>query len=249
MDVAEHTEALRREGEVLAAAAERTDLDADIPTCPDWRLRDLVRHVGGVHRWAAWNVSHPSPEPVNGEQEAQLMNSWPADLGLCDWFRAGHAALVETLQAAPPDVACWSFLPAPTPLAFWARRQAHETAIHRADAESASGSITPVPPELGADGLDELLLRFAARRRTLPVDAPRTLSLRATDVAGDWLVQLGPEGIRTTREDGDADCTVEGTASDLYLLLWNRRRPEGLHVRGDTAVLELWRGSMRIRWT
>src|SRR5258708_14679634 len=122
MDVAEHIDALRREGGMLAAAAARTDLDAPVPTCPDWRLRDLLRHVGGVHRWAAWNVGHPSPDPVPAEQEARLMSSWPPDVGLVDWFRDGHAALVDTLQAAPPDVACWSFLPAPPPLAFWARR-------------------------------------------------------------------------------------------------------------------------------
>lgn len=35
-------------------------------------------------------------------------------------------------------VDCWTFLDAPSPLAFWARRQAHETAIHRADAQLAA---------------------------------------------------------------------------------------------------------------
>ena len=45
MEVGEHLDALRREGELLAAAAERSDLDTPIPTCPEWRMRDLVRHV------------------------------------------------------------------------------------------------------------------------------------------------------------------------------------------------------------
>ena len=37
---------------------------------------------------------------------------------------------------------CFAFLPAPSPLAFWARRQAHETGIHRADVESAGFACT-----------------------------------------------------------------------------------------------------------
>lgn len=249
MEIAEHIEALRREGEMLSVAAARAAMDAAVPACPEWCVRDLVRHTGGVHRWAAWNVSHPSPDPVGDEVEARLMGSWPADDGgLLDWFREGHAALVETLATAAPDVVCWSFLPAPSPLAFWARRQAHETAIHRADAESATGPITPVAPSFGADGLDELL-RFATRRRSLPVDGERSLALHATDGGGDWLVRLGPGGIAATRESGSADCSVRGTASDLYLLLWNRRERDGLQVDGDPAPLELWRETVRIRWT
>src|SRR5262249_53658636 len=57
------------------------------------------------------------------------------------WFREGHAALVQALSVAGPDLNCWAFLAAPSPLAFWARRQAHETAIHRVDAGQAA--VTP----------------------------------------------------------------------------------------------------------
>src|SRR6204780_1534249 len=58
---------------------------------------------------------------------------------------------------------CCGFLDAPSPLAFWARRQAHEPAIHRADAESAAGDVTPFPAVFAADGIDELLVCFASR--------------------------------------------------------------------------------------
>jgi hypothetical protein len=56
MKITEHIDALQREGQLLADAATRTELDTPIPTCPDWRMRDLVRHVGGVHRWATGYV-------------------------------------------------------------------------------------------------------------------------------------------------------------------------------------------------
>jgi uncharacterized protein (TIGR03083 family) len=250
MDIARHIDALHREGQMLADAAARIDLDTPIPTCPEWTLRDLVRHIGGVHRWAAWNVAHPSPDPVPEEQEKRLMDSWPGDDRLLGWFREGHAALVETLRSAPPDVACWSFLPAPSPLAFWARRQAHETAIHRADAESPSGAMAAVSPEFGADGLDELLLRFGARRRTLQVATPAAIHAHAVDSGDDWLIRTGPDGFATTREAATAvDCSVRGTASDLYLFFWNRVTRDALDVVGDPAPLDLWRESVRVRWS
>ena len=50
---------------------------------------------------------------------------------LLAWYRDGCAALIETLEAASPDDAFWFWGPAPNALAFWARRQANETAVHR----------------------------------------------------------------------------------------------------------------------
>jgi hypothetical protein len=32
-------------------------------------------------------------------------------------------------------------------------------------------------------------------------------------------------------------------------MLWNRKPPGALSVRGDPALLEAWRGEMRIRWS
>src|SRR6202044_1362579 len=94
-----------------------------------------------------------------------------SDPDLLSWFRAGHAALVETLSGADPAVQCATFMPAPSPLAFWARRQAHETAIHRADAESADGTVPQYPPGFAADGIDELIMGFGQRRKYRPSSA------------------------------------------------------------------------------
>jgi uncharacterized protein (TIGR03083 family) len=151
MEFAEHLAALRLQGELLGAAAAGMDLETRIPTCPEWTMRDLVRHMGDVHRWAAAHVAERRTEPIRRVDE--IAGPLPGDADLLDWFHQGHADLVATLEAADPDVRCWSFLPAPSPLAFWARRQAHETGMHRADAESPSGRITPFDPALAADGV------------------------------------------------------------------------------------------------
>src|SRR6516165_11402188 len=160
MDVATHIEALRMEGDHMAAAIRAADPGAPVPPCSDWVVRDLVRHMGGVHRWATGYVAEARTEYSPTDLEV-LVGGWPADADMTDWFVEGHAKLVAALEAAPPDLACWTFLPAPSPRAMWARRQAHETAIHRVDAELAAGTAEHgFAPPFAADGVDELLTCF-----------------------------------------------------------------------------------------
>jgi uncharacterized protein (TIGR03083 family) len=242
METAAFVDVLRREGVALVDAAEKAGLDADVPSCPGWRVRDLVAHQGRVHRWAAAFVAEGRKEigPIAGDA--------PGDDSLTAWFREGHARLVGTLTAAPPDVDCAVFfLDAPSPLAFWARRQAHETTVHRVDAELALGdALSPVGPEFAADGVDEMLAGFHARPKSrVRSERPRTLRVRAVDVPegpADWLVRLSqePPAVEYGSEQ-PADCTLSGTASALYLALWNRGPYEALEVAGDESLVALWR--------
>src|SRR4051812_2877684 len=163
VDVAEHVAALEREGELLAQAAERGGPEAAVPSCPDWVMRDLVRHTGGVHRWATGYVRDARTEVTDADLD-EVVGTWPEDADLVGWFRQGHAALVEALRQAPSDLECWTFLRAPSPLAMWARRQAHETSIHRVDAELAAGApVSEIAPAFAADGVDELVSCFITR--------------------------------------------------------------------------------------
>ena len=63
------------------------------------------------------------------------------------------------------------------------------------------------------------------------------------------MVTAWPDGAEGRRGRGDAGCTVRGPASDLHLLLWNRRTAEGLEVDGDASLLELWRTTVQVRWS
>ena len=247
MEISEHVAALRDDGELMAKAVAAAGADAAIPTCPDWKMRDLVRHMGIVHRWATAHVAEARTEMFDGIEEA--VGAGPDDDSLVEWLREGTHALVAALVAAPADLECWSFLPAPSPLAFWARRQCHETGMHRADAESASRPISPFPPAVAADGIDELLSCFVTRRGgRLESDRPRSLGIHTTDTNDDWVVHIS-DVVRTTRGHDDADCVVSGPASDLHLFLWNRRDRDALHVTGDAGLLDLWRQSVTIRWS
>ena len=281
MNISQHIAAIRRNGELLAGAAQQAGLEAAVPSCPSWQVRDLLRHQGYVHRWAAGYVAGQYQEEQPELTEAEQLAGGPADAELLAWFRAGCDELTGTLSAADPLLKCWTFLPAPSPLAFWARRQAHETAIHGTDAvlaatavqaadrvqaadpvqaagpvRAASGPAT-FPADFAVDGLDELLLAFfgSGRQQSLPRDDDRVLTVRAADAGQDWQVRLSRAGNQITGTARGAGpqppgCTLDGSASGLYLLLWNRADPvaAGVTVGGDAGLLQTWRDSAHLTW-
>jgi len=212
-------------------------------------MRDLVRHMGDVHRWAGAHVAERRAEPIR--KAVEVAGPLPDDDGLLEWYGQGLDRLVRTLESADRDLECWTFLPAPSPVAFWARRQAHETGIHRADAESATGSISPFPAPFATDGIDELLFGFLGRTKSdgSGDEPPRTLHLHATDTPAEWVVRIDSGRFEARREHVRADCSVRASASDLYLLVWNRRSPDGLEVSGDTSILDFWRDTVQISWS
>ncbi|GAA5102465.1 maleylpyruvate isomerase family mycothiol-dependent enzyme [Haloechinothrix salitolerans] len=262
MEIPEYVAALRDAGERLTSAAAKAGWDAAVPTCPDWTVRDVVFHTSAVHRWATRHVrealTSPGEEPDPGADPHRDAEHRPADDALLDWFRKGHAALLDVIESAPADLECWSFLPAPSPLAFWARRQTHETTMHGVDVELAAGSPTPIDPAVATDGIDELLTGFVIRPSgKLRSDSPITLALHASDTGAGWLMRVSTEPVVTERVadlpatgpvDG-ADVTMRGSAEDVYLTVWNRRPLSALETVGDADALRAWPDLVRVRWS
>lgn len=257
MEITEHIDALRRHGDLLADAAGRAGLDAAVPPCEPWHVKDLLRHTGYIHRWAARHITECPDTVLDGPPEADILRGGAADPELLAWFRAGHDALVDALNTADPGLVCATFMDAPSPLAFWARRQAHETAIHRADADSASGIRPEYDPAFAADGIDELITGFGQRRKYRPsADHDGTLRVQATDTGHAWYVGAEDGRLQPRREPpgsdptGPAACTVAGPASGVYLFLWHRSdaAQAGVTISGDRGFLERWQSSVRVRW-
>ena len=266
MEIAEHIDALRLHGTLLADAAERAGLDAPVPPCEPWHVKDLLRHTGFIHRWAARHITERPTTILDGPPEDEILKAEPADPDLVAWFRSGHAALVEVLSAADPALECATFMSAPCPLAFWARRQAHETAMHRADAESATGVLPEYPADFAADGIDEVIMGFGRRAKYSPVtdaDGGR-LRVVSTDTGDAWSIDAHEGRMQPQRDDGEDDravdqavgdagaavCTVSGPASGVYLFLWHRAGAAraGVTVTGIPGLLECWQSSVRVRW-
>lgn len=241
VELAGYLNQLSADGVLLAAEAERVPLDAEVRSCPDWNVRELVTHIGGVHRWAASIVGNAMVE--NDDVTGDQVGVGPADEVLIEWFRDGHRALLAALGAASSDLQCFTFLAAPSPLLFWARRQAHETAIHRADVQTVRGEITPFAAEFASDGIEEMLFGFAARPR--PAIEPGVMLVKPGDDRAAWTLTFGDTGVTTSRGEGNADVVLTGSASDLYLWLWNR--PSAAVLSGDVSVAERWH-HIRVRW-
>ncbi|MCO1659421.1 maleylpyruvate isomerase family mycothiol-dependent enzyme [Pseudonocardia humida] len=245
MDVTGYLDELQRQGRALAAAAAAAGVDAPVPTCPGWTVRDLLAHTGGVHAWAVPFVrADPAADPDVAEDDLARPEGDPLA-----WYRERNAELVAALRAAPPDLPTGAFLPAPSPLAFWARRQAHEAAVHRADADAAAGTPDPAaghPTEFAVDGIDELLMGFLSRPGRLRSDAAYRFVVAPDDAPARWLVEVGPDGATIERGTGPADATLRGSAGLLYLHLWNR--VPAVPVEGDAAVAARWRELARVTW-
>lgn len=242
MDVRAWVEAVEVNAAQFVEAARVAGLEAPVPTCPAWTVADLVGHIGRVHRWVLGIL-------VSGAQGAPDRPGDP-DQGVdpLAWVQEGAGSLVEALAVADPRTQVWNWAAGePGPVEFWHRRMAHETAVHRVDAESAAGRPSRVePPELAVDGLDELFELIKARFQTRAASSPeRTFHFHATDVVGEWHLRLTSDHLEVTRQHAKADVAVRGPASDLALFAYNRGPADRLEVFGDPAILDEWRSRMR----
>jgi uncharacterized protein (TIGR03083 family) len=221
----------------VVAAIAAGPLDAPVASCPGWGVRQLVEHLGAVHRWATSAI-------VTGQRPAGGGGGAPDDAGLGDWFREGADGLLQALATTDPDADTWHPFPGELKVWLWRRRQAHETAVHRWDVEHAVGAAATLDAELSADGVNEfaevLLPRVLSREKVVP---PTTrLGLRATDADRAWVLHGDGDLLRVTHHDGPTDGALEGSAEALLLVLMGRAEHSAVATTGDAAVVEAWMG-------
>jgi uncharacterized protein (TIGR03083 family) len=227
------------------------DLDRPVPTCPGWTFKQLVTHLGRGHRWAAQIVATRASAPVPTREVADgKLPEDPAQHG--PWLNAGAELVVEAVTAAGSDLV-WT-MTGMRPAGFWARRRAHEAAVHLADAQLAAGRNVELAPDLAADGVDEWLglIAAAAGSTADPAGAAelrgngQSLHFHATDAGlsgtGEWLVTRTPSGVSVEHGHGKADVAVRGPAVSLLLILTRRLPPSGpaVEVFGEQALLTHW---------
>jgi uncharacterized protein (TIGR03083 family) len=156
----------------------------------------LLRHIGGGHRWAEELVRTRSTEFLPDDGFRSLEGDDTGDTPVA-WLREGATRLAETLREAGPDTKVWTPLELHGTTAFFVRRFAHETLVHRADATLATGTAFTVAEETALDAVDEWMeldalpqhFEHAPRKREL-LGPGRTLAFEATDVDTAWLVDL-----------------------------------------------------------
>ncbi|WP_129306291.1 maleylpyruvate isomerase N-terminal domain-containing protein [Streptomyces sp. L2] len=240
--------------QLRALVTSGTDLSATVPTCPDWSLEKLVRHMGGALRWSAALVRTRAQENIPWDEvplgrgpeergDAAALDAWLAECG---------ELVVGALREAGPDAKVWSWT-GPATSGFWARRMTCEITVHRADATLTARAPYDVAPEVAADALDEWLelavwlQRYRGHEDAFRLDGPaRSIHLHATDadssLNAEWLLEYGPEGVQWRRGHEKATVALRGPLTSV-LLAFYRRLPldaPGLEVVGERAALEFW---------
>lgn len=226
---------LLRNGELFRAAAAK-DIDAHVPSCPEWNVGKLTTHLGLHHRWVAESVSgggeppgDPAKPGLRGEE-------------LLEWFDEGYRALASLLEETPDDTPAWTWYPENQTVGFWRRRTSLETLVHRWDAENATmpGTTTPFDVELAADCVNEMLTVFvtSAGDGGIYRGPDQVVHFVLTDHPDRYTMAMTTGSLPeiTPGSDGDPDVKVSGSAEATALMLWGRRDLIGLEIDGSAQL-------------
>ena len=232
-------------------------LDAPVPTCPDWTVRDLTQHVGAVYLHKATTLrdgKQPTdwpPPGINDEDPVELLDR-------------AYAEMVEQLTSRNPEDPSETWYPPEQTVGFWIRRMAQESVIHRIDAELGVGvPVAAIPDDLAIDGIDELLKLFVAFNMVKwPEDLAEALDgsvghackITSGSSAADtvfWRVETSPATLTvlggptaSPPAAATADVTVSGTPAAVLRWAWNREtpgQPSGVAIEGDLNALAEFR--------
>ena len=232
MDAIEHLQAIREESARFASAA-RGPLDARVPSCPEWSLGDLVWHLGGVQ----WFWSEIVRTRATDREGIAKPLDRPDD-ELIDWFETVSAGLVTALEDADPATRVWSWAGGQQDLAWVMRRQAHEVAVHRWDAQLTVGQPEPIATSLAVDGIDEFFEWMFDLEGVQDSGPSVAVRLTPTDADRSWVVSVRDGTIDLAADATAAEATARASTSDLLLLLWRRVAPDAVAVDGDRSALE-----------
>jgi uncharacterized protein (TIGR03083 family) len=226
----------------LRDAASAVALTTPVPSCPGWAVADLVHHVAEVylHKTVIMRTGQ-APEP------------WPppglaAETPLALLGRA-YGGLRAEFDAREPGSASLTWYEPDQTVAFWIRRMAQETVMHRIDAELAAAlPVTTVPADLATDGVDEVLKRMLAYgSEAWPEEFTEMAGEHLagedgrdaiTVVSGQTAWTVRPSPRRVVVEDGAADqpkVVVEGAPGPLLRWLWGRADDRAVRLAGDPA--------------
>jgi uncharacterized protein (TIGR03083 family) len=235
---AELVTAVRREGEGIVTAA-GMGTAVTVPTCGDWTVEALLRHLSQVYSRVAGMVSVRATEGPPAEPAAPDGEPLTVMRGALD-------RLVAVLSGCGPDEPVWNWAPnQPDVASFWARRMAHESSVHRFDAQAAHGVMQPIDADLAGDGIDELIDVVAARvyARDSVTGPTGTVTLQSTD-NDSWHLHLAPDGPVRADVVTSPDAVATGTSSALLLAAMSRIPWSSLEVSGRADLLDRWSGAL-----
>lgn len=248
---------LRTESRRFRTVLAECDPAARVPGCPAWDASDLLWHLAEVQWFWATTIRSRPDAPRGEDAGPDRPGTYDGLLAAYDEYSAG---LLAELGKADPAEPAWSWSDEQT-VGFTVRRQAHEALIHRLDAEQTAGALTPLDPDLAADGVLECLdIMFG---RTPPWaefrPLPHYVRVECTDTGDRIWVQIG-RSVGTnpkddTRHDDhdisvvpdpgvEADTVVEGPAAAVDAWLWRRGDDAEITIHGDRHIYDHFRAAV-----
>lgn len=234
-------EQTRAFGELIRTA----DPDTPVPTCGDWTLRQLFRHVGRGNRWAAQIIIERRNQPLDPRDVRD--GKPPEDLdGAAEWLNEGAQLVIDAVNRVGSDARVWTFV-GPRPAGWWTRRRVHEVAVHRLDAALALGADAQLPEDLAADSLSEWIeIATVDRSRPPALDFGQSVHLHATEEklgpTGEWTIAHDEDGLSWSHSHGKGSVALRGPVNALLLATVRRRSAAdlGLEIHGDEDVWNGW---------
>ena len=213
---------LNADYQLLASAIPETPVD--VPSCPGWSTNDLAKHMAHVYLGQAYVV-----ETGSQAENKEHLAPYPRTEDFMEFMSWGFAAITKALDINRPERPTWSWHHSDQSVDFWFRRMAHETVIHRIDAEQAAGEVSTIDQDLALDGVDEVLdfLPLLGSWPEAPNVAFGIVSIVASTKNGSkiWDMHFTNEAATVSVADqanASARLVISGDAEAMDLYLWGR---------------------------
>ena len=213
---------LNADYQLLASAIPESPVD--VPSCPGWTTKDLAKHMAHVYLGQAYVV-----ETGSQAENKEHLAPYPRTEDFIEFMSWGFAAITKALEINRPERPTWSWHHSDHTVDFWFRRMAHETVIHRIDAEQAVGAVSEIDEVLALDGVDEVLdfLPLMGSWPEVPNIDFGIVSIVATTKSGTqvWDLHFTDQAATVSAADQPnpaARLVISGDAEAMDLYLWGR---------------------------
>ena len=213
---------LNADYQLLSAAIPESPVD--VPSCPGWTTKDLAKHMAHVYLGQAYVV-----ETGSQAENKEHLAPYPRTEDFMEFMSWGFAAITKALDINRPERPTWSWHHSDHSVDFWFRRMAHETVIHRIDAEQAIGTVSKIDEALAIDGVDEVLdfLPLMGSWPEVPNVDFGIVSIVASTKNGSkvWDLEFTDQAATVAAADNPnaaARLVIAGGAEAMDLYLWGR---------------------------
>ena len=181
MDHTTRLDRARQDGERIITLC-TANMEAPVPSCPDWDGAGLLSHLTRVWHMLAIIVEERRegfpgrddfpPRPAEGEEAAGAQTAL--------------ARVIAAMAAVEPGTAMWSWGTTQS-IDYFHRRLHLENLVHRVDAEQMAGISSEIDTDEAADAVAERFEEFVHARPERPSGS---FHIHRTDGDGEWTAKV-----------------------------------------------------------